>query len=128
MYGEQSIQCAQQIIDIGVNYVAMKAFEQALPHLKKALKMIMDYLHEFKSSMDDFSLTTNESSLDSSPSFEDPQLRKLLPKLLLTIGKCYLDMGMLQNAHVCLREADRQKDLVFVGEDPCGMFFTLVLT
>lgn len=112
MYGEQSVPFAQQVIEIGEAYLNMGATKQAVPHLKNALK----YLTNFISQTQKDASKGEESPDEEKPMGKVDDGRKLLPELLSTLGSCYIRMKMNKLAHVCLKECQRQNEILY-GED-----------
>lgn len=115
IYGPKSLQFAHQIIQLASVYVKMNTYEQAMPHLSKALELITEHLGKSKKSYNNIALF---SSVD--PNKLKVMLKegkKLLPILLTSLGRCYLDIGMITDANTCLQEAYRQHKLIYDESD-----------
>lgn len=84
----------------------MNAFKQALPHLRKALKTVLNQLHTQRTGM-----------------YKENTASRMVPEILTQLGVVYMDMGMYKSSLNCLREAKRQNDMIFGEDDTSGMWF-----
>jgi tetratricopeptide (TPR) repeat protein len=118
IFGQKSLQFAKQVIELAATYVKMDQIEQAMPHLRKSLTVITEYLNRSKESYDTITLFSTMSTDKTKQAMREG--KRLLPSLLLTLGRCYIDVKLYADANTCLQEAQRQHEnyKVTAGEDP----------
>lgn len=111
VYGSQTVRLAEHYMDIGDTYTKMKAFEQASSYLRKGLMFLTKIVTNINHHQTSSTRLINEDApepLNFEQEYTDA--RRLLPHVLLALGKCYVEQNCMKEAHGCLKEAERQND------------------
>ncbi|KAG2393404.1 hypothetical protein C9374_006935 [Naegleria lovaniensis] len=113
VYGSQTVRLAEHYMDIGDTYTKMKAFEQASSYLRKGLMFLTKIVTNIHHHQQTTTRLINEDAMEPL-NFEQEysDARRLLPHVLLALGKCYVEQNCMKEAHGCLKEAKRQNDIL----------------